>query len=148
MPYSFIMLKRGCNKCDRIRKEDYFWENDSVVAYFSRPDFRGHTVILLKNHKEKVADMTKKESHDMMDAIIKIAKAVEKTIKPDIINYQFNMNWVRHVHCHLYPRFKNTDRCWGEPICIPKKNAKFKKNELTEKEKQKIISLVKNRYIL
>jgi len=139
------MLKRGCNKCDRIKKRDYFFENDSVVAYFSRPDFRGHAVILLKSHKEKVTDMTFKESHDLMDALIKVAKAIEMTIKPDIINYQFNMNWVRHVHCHIYPRFKDTDKCWGDPICIPKKDARFTKQLLTDKEKAKIVSLVKPR---
>jgi diadenosine tetraphosphate (Ap4A) HIT family hydrolase len=137
------MLKRGCNKCERLKNKDYFWENDSVVVYFSRKDFKGHIVVLLKKHKEKVTQMTTKESHDMMDAMIKAAKAIEKTIKPDIINYQYNMNWVGHVHCHIYPRFKKDDACWGEPICIPKKNAKFKKKELSKKEEKKIISLVR-----
>ena len=137
------MLKRGCSKCEKLKKEGYFWQNKSVAAYFSRPDFKGHCTIVLKNHKEKITDMTAKESHDLMDALIKVGKAIEKTIKPDIINYQMNMNWVKHVHCHIYPRFKKDDDSWGEPIKIPGKNAKFKKRELSEKEKEKIISLVK-----
>ena len=136
------MQKRGCSKCDRLKKEDYFWKNDSVVAYFSRPDFRGHTVILLKEHKEKVTEMTKKQSHDMIDAMIKIGKAIENTINPDKINYQFNMNWNTHVHAHIYPRFMK-DAGFGNPIKIPAKNARFRKRDLTEKEKQKIIALLK-----
>ena len=137
------MSKKECSKCSRLKNKDFFWENDTAAAYFSRPDFRGHTVVMLKKHKEKVTCMTAKESHDFIDALIKVGKAIEKTIKPDTINYQFNMNWVSHVHCHIYPRFRKDDRCWGEPICIPKRDARFRKKELSEKEKQKIISLVK-----
>jgi diadenosine tetraphosphate (Ap4A) HIT family hydrolase len=137
------MLKRGCSKCDLLGNAEFFFENDSVVAYFSRFDFKGHTVILLKQHKEKVSDMTSKESHDFMDAMIKIGKAIEAVIKPDIMNYQFNMNWNRHVHAHIYPRFKKDDLHWGEPIKIPGKNARFRKKELSEKEKKRIIALVR-----
>lgn len=134
------MSKRGCSKCDLLKTGSFFFRNDSVVAYFSRLDFRGHTVILLKEHKEKVTDMTPKQAHDFINAMIKVGKAIEKTIKPDIINYQFNMNWNRHVHAHIYPRFKG-DSDFGRPIQIPGKNARFPKKVLTEEEKQKIIAL-------
>jgi diadenosine tetraphosphate (Ap4A) HIT family hydrolase len=139
----FIMLKRGCSKCDLLANGEFFFENDSVVAYFSRFDFKGHSVILLKDHKERVTEMNQKESHDFIDAMTKIGKAIEAVIKPDIINYQFNMNWNKHVHAHIYPRFKKDDPAWGEPIKIPKKHANFKKRELSAKEKKKIIALVK-----
>jgi diadenosine tetraphosphate (Ap4A) HIT family hydrolase len=137
------MLKRGCNKCERLKNKDYFWENDSVAAYFSRKDFKGHTVVLLKRHVEHLSKLTPKECKDFMTAWSKIAGVLQKVIKPDIMNYQINCNWVGHIHGHIYPRFKKDDACWGEPICIPKKNSKFKKKELSDAEKKKIISLVK-----
>jgi diadenosine tetraphosphate (Ap4A) HIT family hydrolase len=137
------MPKRVCSKCDLLKTGSFFFRNDSVVAYFSRLDFRGHTVVLLKEHKEKVSDMTPKQSHDFIDAMIKIGKAIEKTIKPDILNYQFNMNWNRHVHAHIYPRFKEDDLNFGGPIKIPGRNANFRKKALTEKEKRKIAALAR-----
>lgn len=142
------MLKRGCSKCNRLRKKDYFWENDSVVAYFSRPDFRGHTVVMLKRHVEDLVKLTHKELKDFMYAWAKVAKAVEKTICPDMINYQINCNWVHHIHGHIYPRFKKDDPAWGQPIKIPGRNARFKKKSLKEKEKQKIINLMKEHHKL
>ncbi|MEA3430410.1 MAG: HIT family protein [Nanoarchaeota archaeon] len=138
-----MRYKKGCSKCERLKSKDYFWENDSVVAYFSRPDFRGHTVVMLKRHVEDIIKLTNKELKDFMYAWQKIGKAIEKTIKPDIINYQINGNWVHHIHGHIYPRFKNDDSAWGQPIKIPGKNSRFRKKELTEKEKQKIIKLMK-----
>jgi diadenosine tetraphosphate (Ap4A) HIT family hydrolase len=74
--------------------------------------------------------------------MLRIGKAIENTIKPDKMNYQFNMNWNTHVHAHIYPRFRK-DSDFGSPIKIPAKHAKFRKKPLTEKEKEKIIALVK-----
>lgn len=142
------MLKRGCSKCDRLRKKDYFWENDSCVAYFSRPDFKGHVTVMLKRHVEDLVKLTPKELKDFMYAWAKIGKAIEKILKPNIINYQINMNWVHHVHGHIYPRYKKDDPCWGNPICIPGRNAKFKKRELTKEEKEKIVKLMKQHHKL
>lgn len=138
-----MKYKKGCSKCERLKSKDYFWESDSVAAYFSRPDFKGHAVIMVKRHVEDLTKLTKKELRDFMYAWSKLGKAIKKTIKPDIINYQINCNWVRHVHGHIYPRFKKDDAAWGGPIKIPEKNSRFKKKELTEKEKQKIVRLMK-----
>jgi diadenosine tetraphosphate (Ap4A) HIT family hydrolase len=135
------MLKRGCSKCGLLKKGNFFFENSSVVAYFSRLDYRGHTVIMLKEHKDRVTAMTPKQAHDFIDAIMKIGNAIEKAIKPDKMNYQFNMNWNSHVHAHIYPRFKE-DSDFGGPIKIPGKHTSFPEKTLTEKEKHKIIALV------
>lgn len=138
------MLKKGCNKCNRIKKKDYFWENDSVAVYFSRPDFRGHTVVMLKRHVEDLVKFTHKELRDFMYAWSRLAKAIEKVLHPDIINYQINCNWSHHIHGHIYPRFKKDDPKWGEPIKIPGRKAKFRKKELSDEEKEKIINLMKD----
>jgi len=127
-----------CNKCDRIARKDLFWENESVGAYFSRPDFRGHTVIVLKRHVEHLAQLTEKEATNFMQGWIIGAKALQKVINPDHINYQINCNWVRHIHGHLYPRFKD-ESGFGDPIRIPLRDEKFEPKELTEEEKKQII---------
>ncbi|MBW3014796.1 HIT family protein [Candidatus Woesearchaeota archaeon] len=137
--------KRGCSKCKRLKDKDYFYNSKRVVAYFSRPDFKGHTVVMVKRHVESFARLTDEEAKEFALTWRKIGKAIEKVLKPDIINYQINCNWVRHVHGHIYPRFKKFDKAWGEPIKIPGKNARFKKHEMTEKEKQKIVQLVNKR---
>lgn len=137
-----MKYKKGCNKCRRLKSKNYFWENKSVIAYFSRPDYRGHTVVCLKRHVEDLIFLTHKELRDFMYAWQKIGKAIEKTIKPDIINYQINCNWEHHIHGHIYPRFKG-EHDWGQPIRIPPRGARFKKKPLTEQEKRKIISLLK-----
>ena len=119
------MLKKGCSKCSRLKKKDYFWKNESVAAYFSRPVFKGHAVVVLRRHAEDLVELSHKELKDFMYAWAKLGKAIEKTLHPDIINYQINCNWNHHIHGHVYPRFKKDDPCWGDPIMLPGRNAMF-----------------------
>jgi len=136
------LSKKECNKCQRYKDKDYFWENDSVAVYFSRPDYKGHTVVMCKKHHDNLTELSPKEAHDFIDAWQRCGRAIEKVLKPDIINYQINCNWTRHVHGHLYPRFPN-QKDFHQPLDIPKKDEKFKKHKMSDKEKSKIIELIK-----
>jgi len=130
-----------CKFCEWQKNYKKLYENDHAVAVWGSPYVRSHVKVILKRHAENLTDLSAEEACSLMDAWIQVGKAIEQVIKPDIINWQINCNWTRHVHGHIYPRWK-TDKDWGEPIQLPlheaERNKTYLPHELTLSEKQKI----------
>lgn len=130
-----------CVFCEWKKNYRKIYENDHVVAVWGSPYVKGHVKVILKRHAENLTDLTNAEACALMDAWQKVGKAIEQVIHPDIINWQINCNWTRHVHGHTYPRWK-TDRDWGEPILLPtgehERNKEYVVKELTHEDKTKI----------
>jgi diadenosine tetraphosphate (Ap4A) HIT family hydrolase len=107
-----------CKFCEWDKHYAKIYENKHCVAVWGAPYVRGHVKVILKRHAENLTELSHEEACSIMDAWLKVGKAIESVIKPDIINWQINCNWTRHIHGHIYPRWK-TDSDWGEPIRLP-----------------------------
>ena len=134
-----------CKFCEWEKHYEKIYENDLVVAVWGSPYVKGHVKVILKKHAGNLTELAAKEAHAIMDVWQKVGKAIEQVLKPDIINWQINGNWVRHVHGHIYPRWQ-TDNDWGEPIHLPTKLEDKEKSyvpkKLTEKEKEEIVKKI------
>ena len=137
---------KECKFCEWQKHYEKVYENRHVVAVWGSPYVKGHVKIILKRHAGNLTDLSKTESQALMDAWITVGKAIESILKPDIVNWQINGNWVRHVHGHIYPRWES-DKGWGEPIKLPTKLQDKKKTytpkPLTSLQKKKILNLLK-----
>lgn len=124
---------------------EILYEDHYTLITWGSPYVRGHMKIIIKKHYENLIDVSPEESHSLMDAWQKAGKALTKILNPDIINWQINCNWVRHIHGHIYPRWKE-EPGWGEPIKLPSKKESVEKTykhfNLTPDEKKKIVDLL------
>ena len=135
-----------CKFCDWKKHYEKIYENEHVIAVWGSPYVKGHVKIILKRHAENLRELSKEEACAIMEAWRTVGKAIEQVLKPDIINWQINCNWTRHIHGHIYPRFKE-DSDWGGPLKLPSKIEDKEKDyvakELTNDEKSKIIGLLR-----
>jgi histidine triad (HIT) family protein len=110
-----------CIFCDIIQKkrEGYvIYEDDTHIAFLDKyPIDYGHSLVLPKQHFEKVTDMTADKVGDLFSNVPKIAKAIIKTTKADAFSMAQNngraaKQIVPHVHVHIIPRFNHKGIVW------------------------------------
>jgi histidine triad (HIT) family protein len=88
------------------------YEDDVVLSILDiAPWNRGHVIVILKNHKETIFELTEKEAEKIMPTAKKIAVAVKKAMKCEGINLIQNNGeiagqTVNHYHLHIIPRYK------------------------------------------
>ena len=107
-----------CKFCEWQKHYEKIYENDHVVAVWGSPYVKGHIKVIVKKHHDNLTELSQEEGCAIFEAWSTVGKAVEKVLKPAIINWQINCNWTRHVHGHIYPRWKS-DPDWGEPLKLP-----------------------------
>ncbi len=123
-----------CNFCQIIMKEkEILFEDDHIVVVFGRLHHKGHLVIMIKTHEEDLLKLHEKTVDSFMNDTIKIMRALDKAIKPDLFNLAYYDNWDHHIHWNVYPRYKS-DSDWGNPPYIPNKGEHFDPKPLTEEE--------------
>lgn len=137
--------KGDCKFCNWQEHYEKVWENDHVVAVWGTPYVKGHVKVIMKRHAANLTDLSPEEAHALMDAWLAVGSALQEVLQPDIINWQINGNWVRHVHGHIYPRWQS-DPDWGEPINLPTKEEHDKKaydsRPLSDDEKKAILEFL------
>ncbi|MFB5630110.1 MAG: HIT family protein [Nitrosopumilaceae archaeon] len=110
-----------CIFCDIIqrKKEGYFiYEDESYVAFLDKyPIDYGHSLILPRDHYERVTDMNSDKVGELFSKVPKIAKAIIETTKADAFSLAQNngraaKQIVPHVHIHVIPRFNNKGTVW------------------------------------
>lgn len=70
----------------------------------------GHFLIIPKQHKETLTDLTKKEQSDIFSLLSEFVELVESRLKPDGVNVLFNKGkiagqTVGHFHIHIICRY-------------------------------------------
>jgi len=113
MPYDpsniFAKILRGDIPCVKV------YEDDKTLAFMDvMPQAEGHTLVVPKEAAETILDLSADGLASMMVTTQKIAKAVQKGLRPDgILLKQFNGaaagQSVFHIHFHVIPRFKGVD---------------------------------------
>jgi len=111
----------ACIFCDIIqgKKQGHFiYEDDTHVAFLDKyPIDHGHSLVLPREHFEKITDMTADKVGDLFSKVPKIAKAIIQITKADAFSMVQNngraaKQIVLHVHVHIIPRFNDKGTIW------------------------------------
>jgi histidine triad (HIT) family protein len=87
------------------------FEDAKTLAFMDvMPEAEGHVLVIPKEPAENILDLSADGMTAMMATTQKIAKAVDKALKPDgILLKQYNREAagqsVFHVHFHIVPRY-------------------------------------------
>lgn len=91
------------------------YEDEHVYAFMDiMPLTKGHTLIIPKNHKENVYDLSEEEASNLFKVVPKIARVLKESFGPVGMNLLNNNGApagqsVFHFHLHFIPRFDQTD---------------------------------------
>jgi len=107
-----------CDIIQRKRQGFVFYEDDTHIAFLDKyPIDYGHSLVLPKEHFEKVTDMPAVKVGELFSNIPKIAKAIIKATKADAFSMAQNngraaKQIVPHVHVHIIPRYNDKGIVW------------------------------------
>jgi histidine triad (HIT) family protein len=111
----------GCLFCDILngKKDGHFlYEDNSHVAILDKyPIDVGHSLVIPKEHHEKITDMTTEDVGNAFSIVPKIAKAILDATCADAFSLGQNNGLaakqiVPHVHIHIIPRYNNKGTVW------------------------------------
>jgi histidine triad (HIT) family protein len=91
------------------------YEDDHVYAFMDiMPLTKGHTLIIPKNHKENIYDLSEEEASNLFKVVPKIASVLKESFGPVGMNLLNNNGApagqsVFHFHLHFIPRYDQTD---------------------------------------
>jgi len=109
-------------------------ETENSIAFLDAfPVSRGHTLVIPKNHYEKVQDMTDIDNNDLFDTVHNVISKVDKLTGSTILaihNGKDSGQEIPHVHVHLIPR--EPDDQAGPVHCMFKDRPKLSDVELDE----------------
>ena len=110
-----------CIFCDIIqgkKQGNFIYEDESHVAFLDKyPIDYGHSLVLPRDHFEKISDMNSEKVGELFSKVPKIAKAVIETTNADAFSLAQNngkaaKQIVPHVHIHIIPRFNDKGTVW------------------------------------
>ncbi|MFW6384177.1 MAG: HIT family protein [Halodesulfurarchaeum sp.] len=87
-------------------------ETDATLAFLdANPLARGHTLVIPKEHAERLSDLDRETSRAIMDELRRLAPAVERAVDAEATTIGFNNGRaagqeVPHVHGHVIPRVR------------------------------------------
>ena len=91
------------------------YEDEHVYAFMDiMPVTKGHTLIIPKNHKENVYELSEEEASNLFKVVPKIANALQESFGSVGMNLLNNNGapagqTVFHFHLHFIPRYDQTD---------------------------------------
>lgn len=91
------------------------YQDEHVYAFMDiMPLTKGHTLVIPKNHKENVYDLSEEEASNLFKVVPKIASALKESFGPVGMNLLNNNGApagqsVFHFHLHFIPRYDQTD---------------------------------------
>ncbi len=119
-----------CIFCEIVqgKKDGHFiYEDENYVAFLDiYPIDTGHSLVMPREHFEKITDMTDEKVGELFSKIPKIAKAVIEATKADAFSVAQNngraaKQIVPHLHIHIIPRYESRETIWTKRE-IPKEN--------------------------
>jgi len=132
-----------CLFCDILsgKKNGHFiYEDDLHVSILDKyPIDTGHSLIIPREHHEKITDMKPNDVGEMFSIVPKIAKAILDATGADAFSVGQNngraaKQIVPHVHVHIIPRYNHKGTIWTKRLI--EDDAELSK--LAEKIKQSI----------
>jgi diadenosine tetraphosphate (Ap4A) HIT family hydrolase len=97
--------------------ESKIYETDHwmVVLHINDQRYLGRCVVILKRHCPDLSNLTEAEWIDFADLVKTLEPALKHSFGATMFNWTFHMNNAYqetpakpHVHCHFYPRYKES----------------------------------------
>lgn len=110
-----------CLFCEIIagKTPAYFvYEDSTHIAIMDKyPIHRGHTLVMPREHHEKIIDMTPMDVSELFTRILPIARGVIEATAADGFNIGQNNGRaanqiIPHVHVHVIPRYSQVGVAW------------------------------------
>jgi histidine triad (HIT) family protein len=131
-----------CNIVNGIIPAKKLYETQNALAFLDAfPLASGHTLVIPKNHYDKVQQMNKQDSMDLFEAVQVMARKLEPISSSVLIaihNGKESGQEVPHVHVHLIPR--NTSDGVG-----PVHSMFSKRPSPDENEFEQIVKIIQNK---
>ena len=114
--------------------------NKSLAFMDAFPLSKGHSLVIPKNHYEKVQDITKEDNADLFETVRKVISKVDNITNATLLavhNGKESGQEIPHVHVHLIPRSSNDSAGPVHSMFKPiSKLSETEINELFEKLKE------------
>jgi histidine triad (HIT) family protein len=109
-------------------------ETKNSLAFLDAfPLTRGHTLVIPKNHHEKIQNMSPEENSDLFSTVHKIISKVDKLTGATLVaihNGREAGQEIPHVHVHLVPR--SSDDSGGPIHCLFDSTLNISDSELSQ----------------
>ena len=107
-----------CDILDGKRDGHIIYEDESHVAFLDKyPIDVGHSLVIPREHHEKITDMTTENVGKLFALVPKIAKAILDATGADAFSLGQNngkaaKQIIPHVHIHIIPRYNHKGTIW------------------------------------
>ena len=107
-----------CDILDGKREGHFLYEDDSHVSFLDKyPIDVGHSLIIPREHHERITDMTPENVGRAFSLVPKIAKAIIDATNADAFSLGQNngraaKQIIPHVHIHIIPRYNHKGTVW------------------------------------
>ena len=107
-----------CDMMDGKLPSHMIYDDDDCLAILDRyPIDKGHSLIITREHYEKITDMSTDDVSRLFSKIPKIINAIIKATGADAFSIAQNngksaKQIIPHVHIHLIPRYNETGTLW------------------------------------
>lgn len=109
----------GCEFCRIARGEKgatVIYEDELVVAFMDiDPISRGHLLIVTREHRKDLDELTQEESRRVMEVARKLVRVLKKRYRSkgySIMQNGGEFNDIGHYHMHIFPRYAAGDFGW------------------------------------
>ena len=115
------MLFMDCIFCDIISGKipgNFIYEDEQYVGILDKyPIDVGHSLVIPREHHEKITDMDSELVGQLFSRVPKIANAILQAINADAFSVAQNngraaKQIIPHVHVHIIPRFNQKGTVW------------------------------------
>ena len=107
-----------CDILDGKRDAHILYEDKSHVSFLDKyPIDVGHSLVVPKNHHERITDMNPIDVGNVFTIVPKIAKAILDATGADAFSLGQNngraaKQIIPHVHIHIIPRYNSKGTVW------------------------------------
>ena len=107
-----------CEILDGKRPVHIIYEDEKHVAFLDRyPIDHGHSLVIPRQHHERITEMEDAAVGDLFSQVPKIANAIIQATGADAFSLGQNngreaKQIIPHVHVHIIPRYKDKGTIW------------------------------------
>ena len=107
-----------CDVMDGKLQSHVIYDDDDCLAILDKyPIDNGHSLIITRQHYEKITDMSIDDVSKLFSKVPKIINAIIKATGADAFSIAQNngksaKQIIPHVHIHLIPRYNETGTLW------------------------------------
>ena len=100
----------SCKICEKVwpPADHYIGDLGMTTAYvFEDQFFAGWTVLILKDHRTELFQLTRDERTKLIEEVSRVGEALTEIFDVEKINSELLGNQVPHIHWHVIPRLKS-----------------------------------------